>query len=65
MVQLKGNYDLEPEKQDVKKASDSGKSTASKAPIEEEFEKRSLEKLGGSIAFVVKSKSLVWDGKDE
>jgi len=29
------------------------------------FESKALEKLGGSIAFVVKKDRLVWDGEDD
>jgi len=29
------------------------------------FESKALEKLGGSIAFVVKADQFVWDGDDD
>lgn len=32
---------------------------------EQEFYRRALEKLGGSIAFVMKSKSLLWTGSEK
>jgi hypothetical protein len=32
---------------------------------EQEFYKKSLEKLGGSIAFVMKSKNMLWSGDEE
>ena len=50
---LKGNYDL-PLK---------GEANASSAESkEEEFYHRALEKLGGSIAFILKPKYLLWRG---
>ena len=53
---LKGNYKLdksEPQKNDK---------TSKKRSSTEEFEKRALERLGGSIAFVQKKDTFVWDG---
>jgi hypothetical protein len=56
---LKGNYDLTP-------AGPADGKTPPPAPIvaslEEEFERQALQKLGGSIAFIKKSKSFVWKG---
>lgn len=54
---LKGNYPLDatPGKQGESQPEDS----------EQQFYRRALEKLGGSIAFVLKSKKLVWNGKDD
>jgi hypothetical protein len=54
---LKGNYDLAP----ADPARDT-KATPSAASLEEEFERQALQKLGGSIAFIKKSKSFVWKG---
>ncbi len=53
---LKGNYRI-PKKSKiaVKKKEQS---------IEEKFEQESLKKLGGSIAFVMKSKSFLWEGDE-
>ena len=54
---LKGNYDLITEENiDVV---DGGKDTT------QEFEERSLERLGGSIAFVMKGKRFIWDAEDK
>ena len=56
MVQyLKGNYKLSPGKTAKKR-----KRKPAAKQVEEEFERRALEKLGGSIAFVMKSKTFVW-----
>ena len=56
MVQyLKGNYELPPDKTSKKR-----KRKPAAKKVEEEFERRALEKLGGSIAFVMKSKTFVW-----
>ena len=57
MVQyLKGNYKLSPGKSAKRRK----QRPAAKEKVEEEFERRALEKLGGSIAFVMKSKTFVW-----
>jgi hypothetical protein len=54
---LKGNYHVETthSESDVKQDNDFTKV----------FESKALEKLGGSIAFVVKKDQLVWDGDDD
>ena len=52
---LKGNYNLnndDTNKQNTKKIKS----------LTEEFEENALAKLGGSICFVSKSGSLIWDG---
>ena len=51
---LKGNYRL-PKK--VK-----SKVSQEKQTVEQKFEQESLTKLGGSIAFVMKSKTFLWEG---
>lgn len=53
---LKGNYRLSKK---VK-----AKANKSQPTIEEKFEQESLKKLGGSIAFVMKSKNFVWKGDE-
>jgi hypothetical protein len=56
---LKGNYDLTPA------GPAEGKTrplVPAAANLEEEFERQALQKLGGSIAFIKKSKSFVWKG---
>lgn len=54
---LKGNYALEQ----GQKEPDREEQT-----IEDEFYRRALEKLGGSIAFILKPQNLLWRGnKDE
>lgn len=55
---LKGNFKVE-----LKKSTSTPKNSEQdlKESLEKEFERRALEKLGGSIAFVVKP-TLVWKG---
>lgn len=55
---LKGNYPL-PEKDASQETQRQKDPTAS-----EQFERRALERLGGSIAFVLKKKTFVWKGGD-
>lgn len=54
---LKGNYSLDEsiEKNQLKQEKDFTKV----------FESKALEKLGGSIAFVVKKDQFIWDGGDD
>jgi len=54
MKRLKGNYKVS--KEDEKESEESKKSST------DQFEKRALEKLGGSIAFVQKTDVFVWNG---
>jgi hypothetical protein len=55
---LKGNYPL--------KNTEASEPAASKPKnIANEFEEKALEKLGGSIAYVMKSNSFLWDGEEE
>lgn len=51
---LKGNYKIHRAKKIAPRAK----------PItsEQEFEQKALEKLGGSVAFIMKSKSFIWRG---
>ncbi len=51
---LKGNY---------KVTSKPGRKAVSKKSTTQEFERRALEKLGGSIAFVLKKDTFVWQGE--
>lgn len=54
---LKGNYN-------IKNTAKLEKAEKSKeASLEEAFEGKTMEKLGGSIAFVKKSSKFVWKGK--
>ena len=56
---LKGNYELAPaDPADVSKVP----AVPAAASLEEEFERQALQKLGGSIAFIKKSKSFIWKG---
>ena len=57
-MKLKGNYKLK---------NDHPEKTALKAEktVTQEFERRALEKLGGSIAFVQKKNTFMWDGGKE
>lgn len=59
---LKGNYQLPDEtKMESKKESATGNSGKS---LTERFEDSVLAKLGGSICFVTKGKTLLWRGDD-
>lgn len=58
---LKGNYSV-PNKKTTAKAKP-GKKKETQETTQEEFERRAMERLGGSIAFIAKS-SLVWSGED-
>ena len=55
---LKGNYRINNEN------TERPQETESKS-LTEEFEESALAKLGGSICFVAKSGSLMWDGDTE
>ena len=58
---LRGNYTINDTKSDTESAEVKGKD------ITAIFENRALEKLGGSIAFVMKGNQFVWGewGEDE
>lgn len=53
---LKGNYRVSAPIRDAEE-------TAEQTDAEKEFYRRALERLGGSIAFVLKSKKLLWTGE--
>ena len=53
---LKGNYRL------PKKAK--SRVNKNQQTVEQKFEQESLSRLGGSIAFVMKSKTFVWEGDE-
>ncbi len=53
---LKGNYEIKNFKNEEGKDKETNSS--------EVFETKALEKLGGSIAFVMKSNKFVWDEED-
>lgn len=53
---LKGNYRL-PKKV-------TARAKKSQQTTEQKFEQESLVKMGGSIAFVMKSKTFVWKGDE-
>jgi hypothetical protein len=55
MARLKGNYKLPKNSSEKEKKDETESST-------QEFERRALEKLGGSIAFVQKKDVFVWNG---
>jgi len=57
---LKGNYKA-PQPATKEGVSEQGENTG----VQNEFEKRALEKLGGSIAFVMKSKTFLWTAPEE
>lgn len=55
---LKGNYPLnetEASEPEAPKPRD----------ISNEFEEKALERLGGSIAYVMKSDTFLWDGEED
>ncbi len=54
---LKGNYKI-----DVHKEETAGEKEPDFAEI---FENRAAQKLGGSIAFVMKSNKFTWDGEED
>lgn len=56
---LKGNYKAPK----IKAEKDAPKPEAGE--LSNEFEKKALERLGGSIAFVMKSKTFLWSPEDE
>lgn len=58
MGMLKGNYELEDEVQAAKEKVDDDK------PLEQKYYKAALQKLGGSIAFVMKDKTFLWTGDE-
>jgi hypothetical protein len=53
---LKGNYRIAAPIRDAEE-------TAAQTDAEKEFYRRALERLGGSIAFVMKAKKLLWTGE--
>jgi hypothetical protein len=62
MARLIGNYQVQstPPDDSAGPATDNkGETTVS------EFEKRAFARLGGSIAFVMKGKSVVWNGENK
>jgi|TARA_Y100000294_G_scaffold115812_1_gene107395 hypothetical protein len=54
---LKGNYEI--------KESKGKENVKEEEHISKLFESKALEKLGGSIAFVMKGDKFVWEGEDE
>ena len=59
MAKLIGNYKMAGQPDAVPAASGSEKKEESTVA---EFERRALERLGGSIAFVMKGKNVLWSG---
>lgn len=55
---LKGNYEID-------RKEDNETAAAANNDFTKMFESKALEKLGGSIAFVVKADQFVWDGDDD
>ena len=56
MSLLKGNYELEDDVPVAKEAIDDGEL------LEQEYYQAALQKLGGSIAFVMKDNTFLWTG---
>lgn len=67
MAKLIGNYNLpgkgEPVGEQTEQTEDSKDATIEENNVSE-FERRAMERLGGSIAFVMKGKNVVWNGGD-
>ena len=61
MSKLIGNYTISSEEKGHSQGFD--KEDKPESPVAE-FERRALERLGGSIAFVMKGKAIVWTGAD-
>lgn len=59
---LKGNYNLNSKNTKTPAVNESKNESKS---LTEEFEESALAKLGGSICFVSKSGSLIWNGDSE
>lgn len=53
---LKGNYSIPQEEAEGKPAGEPSQK------VTQEFERKALERLGGSIAFVLKKNTFVWKG---
>jgi hypothetical protein len=60
MARLIGNYQVPGQPEDAKPEV---KDTSSDEKTASEFEKRAFARLGGSIAFVMKGKSVLWSGE--
>ena len=60
MARLIGNYQVPGQPDEQKPESTDG---SSEVKTVSEFEKRAFARLGGSIAFVMKGKSVVWTGE--
>ena len=56
---IKGNYKVKQEEAITPKSQKENKT------FSQEFEEKSMEKLGGSIAFVMKGNKFVWDDSEE
>ena len=54
---LKGNYSVEKSSNEAQPTQDND--------FTKVFESKALEKLGGSIAFVVKKDQFIWEGGDD
>jgi hypothetical protein len=58
MAKLIGNYSLPGQDDAPEEEKDESKADKTVS----EFERRAMERLGGSIAFVMKGKNAVWNG---
>jgi hypothetical protein len=59
MAKLIGNYTIPGQAEAPKVDADAGGKAESSVA---EFERRAMERLGGSIAFVMKGKNVLWSG---
>lgn len=57
---LKGNYNLPEESEKLDQTDPSKPIEDPNLKTQKEFERRASERLGGSIAFIMKSSSFVW-----
>lgn len=62
MAKLIGNYTIAGQRDAAPADPADGKSKEAPAT---EFERRAMERLGGSIAFVMKGKTVVWSGSPD
>ncbi len=58
MSMLKGNYKLDKEVTSSEKKEEKKEIN----PLEQEYYKAAMSKLGGSIAFIMKDKTFLWTG---
>ncbi len=60
MARLKGNYSIPGHSAEQQREPETD--SIQDSPAVAEFERRAFERLGGSIAFVMKGKNVLWTG---